>query len=515
MSASPLRHGAWLAAITAAAAVPVAAATAQLRPEVSAPVLALLGAITGLEAAASAPRARQLEPGSSLWLRFRAGELLLLGLMARAGTLLALPSGEIATTVSGWWRAPQTVVDATTLTTLAILIVLWTAATATANDLARAATTARSTAALEPLQRVTRRYLLGVVVVLAALGVHLRDPDAVLAGPPTAASVAYVVAGLVGITAVRRTRLEARWETESVAVAAEVGGAWRAHAAALVAGATLVALLIPTRTGFGGGLLVGALRAVERLVRSLTHRIDDTVRESERVDMEEGEALPPPDWLDRAEDPSAGPVTPTEPPAWVEATWPFVFWGVVALLATYLLTSYVRSRPELLGTLRGTRASRWLTALGRVWREWWRWIVAAGHRPGRGSGPGARRGTSPVHGPRRPGRRWPWPADRPRSRIVASYLELVEAAGRLGVPRDTSETPYEYEETLGQRLGAAHIELDRLTEAFVEARFSSHELDERLADLAVRDADRVEAAVRRLRDGSDGGPWVADRVPGR
>ena len=81
----------------------------------------------------------------------------------------------------------------------------------------------------------------------------------------------------------------------------------------------------------------------------------------------------------------------------------------------------------------------------------------------------------------------------PREQIRAYYLAAVRRAGQSGVPRADNATPLEYVRELKEHWPEAEAELDELTEAFVEARYSPRPIDHPMVA-------RVKAEWKRLRE---------------
>ena len=110
---------------------------------------------------------------------------------------------------------------------------------------------------------------------------------------------------------------------------------------------------------------------------------------------------------------------------------------------------------------------------------------------------------------RRPPPSLPRPTD-PRGLVQFLYLSLVERAGRRGYPRRRGMTAAEYSRYLAARLAeieprtaepgtdpaTARAELDLLTAAFLEARYSRHPVGEPEASRARRALQRLLALIR-------------------
>lgn len=81
----------------------------------------------------------------------------------------------------------------------------------------------------------------------------------------------------------------------------------------------------------------------------------------------------------------------------------------------------------------------------------------------------------------------------PREQILYFYLSTVKRAGEKGVPRGTSETPIEYAAELKQHWPDTEPEVEELTSAFIEARYSP-------ADIPPETAETIKSRWKRLRD---------------
>ena len=187
--------------------------------------------------------------------------------------------------------------------------------------------------------------------------------------------------------------------------------------------------------------------------------------------------------------------------SWLEIVWPLVFWAVLLGVVFYVIRSYLHDRPELREAL---GAQRPVQALRRVWaalRRWLRnWFARLGHTVGE---------RLPWRSSRRrmADRTSIWPPLRlfrlgalsPRERVLYYYLSVVRRAGKQGLPRQTHQTPEEYSLALKSRLPNAYEDLEDLTQAFIEARYSQHKIEPGL-DLSTRASwERVKAALRALR----------------
>ncbi|MBN1668168.1 MAG: DUF4129 domain-containing protein, partial [Anaerolineales bacterium] len=77
------------------------------------------------------------------------------------------------------------------------------------------------------------------------------------------------------------------------------------------------------------------------------------------------------------------------------------------------------------------------------------------------------------------------------------YLALVRRGTEQGLQRPDSQTPYEYAESLDQAFPDVDDEIDSLTEAFIEARYTRHAVEQEDAGRVRTYWDRIRRVFRR------------------
>jgi hypothetical protein len=87
----------------------------------------------------------------------------------------------------------------------------------------------------------------------------------------------------------------------------------------------------------------------------------------------------------------------------------------------------------------------------------------------------------------------------PRQRVVFYYLAMLQRGAQRGLPRETSQTPYEYERRLGADVPEVGEDVSAMTREFVEARYSQHDVTPDRASVVRRYWDRIRDALRRRR----------------
>jgi hypothetical protein len=193
-------------------------------------------------------------------------------------------------------------------------------------------------------------------------------------------------------------------------------------------------------------------------------------------------------------------------PNWLDLLQTLAFWVVAVAAVGFVIWSYLRDHPEIRQAFTASALFRALRALWRALRgQWTRWRAAVRSRLRRqasGEGDLARRGMA---------RRSWFGVRTPRERVLYHYLGVLRRAKRRGFPRQPPETPDEYEGALAPKLPDARDEMDLITDAFVEARYSQHPV-EREQVARVRDwGQRIKAALREVRLGRRSGGRRAGR----
>jgi hypothetical protein len=97
----------------------------------------------------------------------------------------------------------------------------------------------------------------------------------------------------------------------------------------------------------------------------------------------------------------------------------------------------------------------------------------------------------------------------PRRAVIAAYARLERVLGTNGVPRQSSETPEEYLSRVLADLPLESGATERLTDLFMRAKFSQHEVDSTMKEDAIGALEQVRDELR----GERSGPTVPSREP--
>lgn len=439
-------------------------------------------------------------------LRFRLIELALLLIPVKILTFLGRPWDAVVAEIRGWPREPLSFLDVNTIFAYLTLVIAWEMTTITLGDLARVGDPHQhDDRQPSPVTVLTTRFFWGGVVLMILVGVNRVRFSALLdfqrpsiPGVVVNAMV-YFGLGLVMLGQVHFVRLRERWRANDVPIDRDLVGRWVQYALIFAGLAILVALLLPTRYALGLLQVAGAVfELLAALIWFLFYLLSLPLlwlfyllsRNRAPPDQES----PLVDHLPELPQPRAEGVA-GDGLGWLELIRSVLFWTVLLGAVVYLARSYVRDRPELLEMIRGIRPVAvlwsWLEAL---WRRLTGWVEAVGDRLPRRRGRQAegKRPAAGAPGLFRPGGR------SPRERVLFYYLSLLRHAAEQGVPRGPTQTPYEYTSSLEARLPEVQEEVGELTDAFVEARYSRHDIDPERVSIVRAAWRRVRQALRGI-----------------
>ncbi len=403
---------------------------------------------------------------------------------------------ELITGIQKWMDGSTTLVDIQLLTAFILMLVAWAAARETAHDLELVAAPPITWEGEPPMDTLARRFLNGGMILLVFTGLARVGIAALLnmERPPIPGIILnvliYFMLGIVMLGQVRFTWLLKTWRAQDIAVAPELPTRWIQYSLLFIGAALLLAFVLPTSYTVGlldiivylivwlyyifWTILAIALLPLAWLFSLLQGK---NVRDTE----------PP---LELRPPPPPPPNTDANMP-WLEIVRSIIFWVVATGIVFYIIRSYFRERPQLLTQLRAQRPVKWLRQLWTILLSWWRGVrrvveIQVSRISLRGlRGASLEGGLSFLR----------HMGHSPRERVMYYYLELLDRAGELGFTRQKHQTPYEYRGTLEPSLAKAQQEMAEVTQVFVEARYSQHDVVTDDVARARADAERVRAAL--------------------
>jgi hypothetical protein len=175
-----------------------------------------------------------------------------------------------------------------------------------------------------------------------------------------------------------------------------------------------------------------------------------------------------------------------------------LFWGILIFVIGYAFTIYLRQNKELMQKLRRLPGLSWLVKA-------WRWLILR-TRAGVNFIPmaidgGLKRLRSIWHrdDAQSQGNYVSIRRLDSRQKILFYYLALIRRGSEAGMPRKPYQTPNDYEVGLIQKLPGSETDLDAMTQAFVEARYSRHPVNQDTVGLVRHAWEHVRAILNQKR----------------
>lgn len=316
-----------------------------------------------------------------------------------------------------------------------------------------------------------------------------------------ASTLLYFMFGLALLSQTRFFDLHTRWSIQRIPVSRRLGRGWALYSLGfLLLTAALVALL-PTSYSLKTMTVLGA---VIQLLANVLFFVSQAIivlflflislplllfgRQPERVLVQP--ALP------TAIPNAVKLVPPVAPPAWLDATKMLIFWSIFAAILIFSLIQYLRQHREVMDALRKMSAH---ARLSRIWQ----WLRSQFKKAQTGIArtlqAGRERLRRAAAGSLAPGGFLSMRNLDARQKITFFYLALVRRGGEKGLPRRASQTPYEYASTLDAALPDAEDDIDALTNAFIEARYSPRPVQPEQVNLVKSTWERLRKTMRFVR----------------
>jgi hypothetical protein len=335
----------------------------------------------------------------------------------------------------------------------------------------------------------------GIMMLLAATVIHFFVSSIQVLAVPT---LLYFALGIALLTQARLGVNYASWQVQGITVQPGLGRRWLVWAVVFLVGVAVVALLLPTYYTMGPlKALLGLISMLYTLLAFVMGLILFLLTLPLLL-LNPNMERPEPPQLGPIGFPTPAPGTASVSPPWLEILASAAFWLVVLAIVVYALRRFLRDRfgapgegAEAEGSL-WSRFLAWLRALWQRWRSWGqevqvRLIRRRAGQLGEGTTAAAlRRFFFPGRLP-------------PREMIRYFYLSAARRAAQAGQPRRPGQTPFEYQAALDRQFPELEPDLEGLTEAFVQARYSNRTVAQQEAEAVKPLWQRIRAALRRKR----------------
>ena len=358
-------------------------------------------------------------------------------------------------------------------------------------------------------QLVSRTFSLGMLMILFTALVRWDYQTIWGDRPVSTYGLSYVMLYfLLGLALITMTHFAARraiWAMEKIPLSRTLSRQWLLYSLVFLGGVSLLAFILPTRYSMGllatlAYLLNFLFSVISFLYTLLTLPLIYLLRLFfEIVDIPEPGEMPAAPGFNPPEPPMGGSVSLQ----WWDVLRSITFWAVFLAITGYAFITFFRQNHYLLRRLQGIPGWRYLVTF-------WQWLTASLSRANRQALAAANQMIQRLRSPKQvpasllPGgfvnpRRLP-----PRQRVLFYYLMMLRRGQESGIPRQPSQTPFEYEEKLEDDLPEVDVDLKSMTDAFVEARYSQHAITPERAGLVRTYWDKIRRALRSQKKGPPG-----------
>ncbi len=287
--------------------------------------------------------------------------------------------------------------------------------------------------------------------------------------------VAYFVLGFVLLSQAQLSSLRRTWLWDRIPAGEGLFTRWVGWSLLFFILLALLALLLPTHYTVG---LLDTLRIVFTFITSLFSLLLLAIAYpfAALINLLLGKPAPQDQPVPPVKMPDFGPTVNTgQPLPWLEVLRSLVFWLILVAIIVYFFRSYFLQNKQLMGVFRKLKFIQWLR---QFWSGLWHLALGVNAQVGQALKAGRER-LFPQHRPSlasRLRRSINFRGLSPRQRVIFFYLRMVERGSEHGIPRSPAQTPYQYSQQLRETLPEVEPELDHMTQAFLDARYSPHDV---------------------------------------
>ncbi|NLG49462.1 MAG: DUF4129 domain-containing protein [Chloroflexi bacterium] len=469
--------------------------------------------------------------------RFRFAEWIVLLLVLRLGVSLRNGFAGLAADIASWTVNALSFFDALFLIISALMVLVWFMALGLAQTMKEleATESEKAPATTDPRYdlwstapgrgRVDRtaklRHLINTffgagIILLIFTGLSLVNLRQLLSLEHARSSgiivnvFVYFVLGFLLISQAHYTILKANWELQNIPILGKLGKRWLLLVLGFLVFIALVAALLPVDYSVGimdvlSTVLWWILQVLTRIVGVILFIISWVLGLVLSLFRGEQAASPPP----TISQPMLPPPPPStaaesEPVAWWQFVRSLLFWFLIIGVAGYSLYHFLNDRWDIFRRLSMTPLLQWISNVWRGLRQNTRQAVGRLRQAVAQSIARRRARIAQRTGSYLSLRRL-----TPRDRVRYFYLSIAHRANTQGFGRPASMTPLEYQQMLASQMPDADVDVEALTQAFLEARYSEHAITEeqmRGVQGVWQRIKRALSARRRQRAGNSAKP---------
>jgi hypothetical protein len=315
-----------------------------------------------------------------------------------------------------------------------------------------------------------------------------------------ASTLLFFALGLALFSLTQLMSLQGRWSINKVPINSDLAGRWAQYSLFFLAILTLIVALLPTHYSLGFLYLLGAIlrfvlaglyfliQLFLSLFISLVNALFSSAGQDEPLEEVPLPEMGPPEFL--AASPEETIIA--ESPVWVEMLRQAFFWLTLIVILFFSIRYVLQNNSEVLIALRRFRPLAFLA-------DWFGRIFDFLQKTGASLAGTIQGGVERLR-PKRSLRQslGDWINLRlldPRRKVYFYYQAFLRRSNESGLPRTLSQTPSEFAQRLDQVLPESEPDIDTLTAAFIEARYTRREIPDEAAGLARRTWQRLRQAL--------------------
>ena len=353
---------------------------------------------------------------------------------------------------------------------------------------------AERTAAYQSL--ITLFLLVGtpLVVITAIIRLNLRNNGYADLAAQTDLwhLLIYFMLGLILLNKTRLDLVRTGWAWEGIPIGRGVSTRWIAFGLVTILIVSLIALILPTQYSMG---LLPTLSYLLNLAITVVQLIIFVVVSIFSFLLSLILPRPAPGAPASQPPPPRLPTPPAAQGASTDFIQSLVFWIIFLLTIGYLLYHYLDVHPDLTGRFQRLRGLAWL-------RKAWHRLRTLLHdlNAQLAAVIEAQRERARQAAAARSSRAARWFGLRrlsPRQQVQFFYLAMVRRGRQHGLERQPSQTPYEYAQTLQDSLPESEQAVSGLTDSFIEARYSRHDITVEKVSRVRQHWERIKRALRK------------------
>jgi hypothetical protein len=316
-----------------------------------------------------------------------------------------------------------------------------------------------------------------------------------------AGALLYFVFGLALLSLSRLMSLQTHWNRQRIPVSSNnLTRQWGMYSLLFLLILGVIVSLLPAGDSLGlfsllgtvVGFLISILFFIGQLVFLLIALLFSLPLLLLRGDSLPIGSLPPIPPLPTPTPESAIPPTSSEVWALIRSIF---LWGSLIAIVVFALVHFVRQHGAIRAALQKSRVTNWLMLA-------WQWLRRNADRTRSGLSHAIADGWQNIVARLERKRLLPHVdfislrSLDPRRRIYFFYLAMIRRGAEQGLTRQPSQTPSEYAVTLEKALPSTSEDIDTITGAFVEARYSRQEVDSGKEELVKETWGRIRRALQ-------------------